>query len=64
MTLGKTPRGRLSQQYIDVVNSFVTFAMTIMDQRGNISWNLEVLKTLFGCKWFRYSFWGIDMGDE
>ena len=36
MTLGKTPRGRLSQQYIDGVTSFITFAITIVDQSGKI----------------------------
>ena len=34
MTLGKTPRDRLSQQYIDGVNSFLTFAMTDVDRSG------------------------------
>ena len=36
MTLGKTPRDRLSQQYIDGVNSFLTFAMTVVDRSGKI----------------------------
>ena len=36
MTLGKTPGDKLSQQYIDGVNSFLTFERTVVDQSGNI----------------------------
>ena len=39
MTLGKTPGDKLSQQYIDGVNSFLTFERTVVDQSGNILWS-------------------------
>ena len=36
MTLGKTPNGKLSEPYISRVNSFINFAIAVMDSSGNI----------------------------
>ena len=36
MTLGKTPHGRMSQQYFDGVKRFLDFAKMVGDVNGNI----------------------------
>ena len=36
MTPGKTPNGRLCEPYITGVNSFINFAIAIVDSSGNI----------------------------
>ena len=36
MTLGKTLDGRLSEPYISEVNSFIDFAIVVVDSSGNI----------------------------
>ena len=36
MTTGKTPDGRLSHPYIEVVNAFINFTRVVVDLSGNI----------------------------